>query len=63
MTGNEVKNAKTGNAEDGAGSAGGVRLAEKRKIGKRQWKRACRIQAMAICQEAKMTEITEINSN
>jgi len=53
MRSDEVKNAKTRIEKDGAGPAGGVKPAEKRKIGKRQWKRACRIQAPGICQEAK----------
>jgi len=35
MRSDEVKNAKTRIEKDGAGSAGGVRLAEKRKIGMR----------------------------
>jgi hypothetical protein len=34
MKGDEHKNAKTRSKKDGAGSADGMRLAEKRKIGK-----------------------------
>ena len=52
MRGDEHKNAKTRTEKDDVGSADGVRLTEKRKIGKRQWKRTRRIQAMGICQEA-----------